>query len=89
MLVACLIYHFFCLQQWDLQNLILIHCHHKVRPESDQEARFVQKFFKGCKLIIAMRKQKLSRITEENLRKRRYQEFQRIAKKEKAAALIL
>lgn len=88
MLTACLVYNFFCSQKRDLHNLILVHCNHKVRQESDQEATFLRNFCKGANLVVVTRKGKLSKINEESLRKRRYAEFQKLIKKYHATRFI-
>ena len=89
MLTASLVYKFFLQQKLGLQNLILVHCNHKVRTESDQEAKFLATFFKDAKFHIVTRKGKLPKINEESLRERRYAEFTKLAKKYKATTLIL
>jgi tRNA(Ile)-lysidine synthase TilS/MesJ len=46
MLTASLVYNFFVQHKLDLQNLILVHCNHNVRKENQQEAEFLQRFFR-------------------------------------------
>lgn len=89
MLTATLVYKYFLQQKWGLQKLILVHCNHKVRTESDQEAKFLTQFFKGANFHVVTRMGKMSKINEENLRKRRYEQFAKLAKKYKATTLIL
>jgi tRNA(Ile)-lysidine synthase TilS/MesJ len=88
MLTASLVYNFFVQHKLGLQNLILVHCNHNVRKENQQEAEFLQRFFRGCKLVIVTRTSKpclpagrLARTNEESLRTWRYEEFQKVAKK--------
>ena len=89
MLTASLVYNFFVQQKLGLQNLILVHCNHWVRTESYQESKSLEKFFAGTNFHIVTRKEKISKINEENLRKWRYNEFSKIAKKYKATTLIV
>lgn len=89
MLTASLVYNFFIHQKLGLQNLILVHCNHWVRTESYQESKFLEKFFAGTNFHIVTRKEKISKINEENLRKRRYNEFAKLAKKYHASTLIV
>lgn len=89
MLTACLIYKYFLQQKLGLQNLILVHCNHWVRTESYQESVFLKKFFAWTNFHVVTRKKKLAKINEENLRKWRYNEFSKLAKKYKASTLIV
>ena len=86
---AYLVYKFFIQQKWDLQKLIFVHCNHSTRAGNKKEAEFLQRFFSGLKLIIVTRTSKWGKHNEESLRKRRYQEFQKLATKYSAQALIL
>lgn len=88
-LTACLVYKYFLQQKLGLQNLILVHCNHWVRAESYQESKFLEKFFIGTHFHVITRKEKIAKINEENLRKRRYGEFSKLAKKYRANTLIL
>lgn len=89
MLTASLVYNYFIKQKLGLQNLILVHCNHWVRTESYQESLFLKTFFAGTNFHVITRKEKLKKINEENLRKWRYNEFSKLAKKYKATTLIL
>jgi tRNA(Ile)-lysidine synthase len=45
MVLAVLIYSFFSIEAYDLNNLTFVHLHHGVRKESDEEMLFVERFF--------------------------------------------
>ena len=89
MLTVSLVYKYFIQQKLGLQNLILVHCNHWVRTESYQESKFLEKFFAGTNFHIVTRRENLQKINEENLRKRRYNEFAKLAKKYHASTLIV
>ncbi|MFA5747867.1 MAG: tRNA lysidine(34) synthetase TilS [Candidatus Absconditabacterales bacterium] len=85
--LSCLIYKFYLFQKLDLQNLFFLHCNHGVRKESDQEMKFVKNFFQGSNFIYVKRdfkKEKITKISENLLRIRRYGEFKKILKKYKS-----
>lgn len=89
MLTASLVYKFFLLQRLDLQNLILVHCHHGIRKESDQEALDIQRFFAKTQLHIIKKANHQTKNNEESMRKRRYEAISKVAQQYHADTLIL
>ena len=88
MLAACLVYQFFFTKKYPLTNLNIIHCNHKIRKQSEQESKFIQDFFKWLPVQIFTRPASI-KITEDWLRKRRYQVFAKAMKSSKSEILIL
>ena len=84
-LLSVLIYNFFVKNNLDLNNLFFVHCNHKTRPETDEEQKYVEKFFEELNLSVCVYSDKnnIENIkskskTEKNLRDWRYGEFQKI-----------
>lgn len=80
-LTACLMYNFFLKNKCSLQNLFFIHCNHHTRTGNTADEQFIGKFFKGTQLIIVKRASS-KKVSEAELRNRRYGEFKKYAKKE-------
>ncbi len=79
-LTACLLYNFFVQEKYNIDNLFFIHCNHWTRIGNTQDEIFVKEFFEKTQLIIVKRK-KWGKKTEAELRKWRYGEFKKYAKK--------
>lgn len=78
----------FWIKQWyDLNNLFFFHANHKIRKESDQEEKSLKEFLNWFNLTIAERKNTKSH-NEESLRNRRYEELNKLIKKEKIDIVV-
>lgn len=86
-LTASLVYNFFLKNKYDLQNLFFIHCNHNIRKGNISDEKFIRAFFEGTQLIIVKRESKKNH-TEAELRKWRYGEFKKQAKKYDSNQLI-
>lgn len=87
MLLSVAILSFWKENNWNPDQLFFIHCNHKVRPESQQEARFVRSFFAGYQLKISERTEDI-KINEESLRERRYAQFLHLMQQEHIQVLL-
>lgn len=58
----------------DSENIHILHCNHKIRKESDDEEKQIKEYLKNYNLTVFHRTIK-TKNTEEDLRTRRYQEF--------------
>ncbi|MDO4714116.1 MAG: tRNA lysidine(34) synthetase TilS [bacterium] len=87
MLLSSAVLTFWTQKKWNPDQLFFIHCNHKVRPESDEEARFVRSFFAGYQLKISERTEDI-KINEESLRERRYTQFLQLMQEEHIAILL-
>lgn len=47
MVVASQILYFYWKNELDLKKIHIAHCNHKIRPESEDEAKFMSEFFSG------------------------------------------
>ena len=47
MVVASQILYHFHINELSLNNIHIAHCNHKIRPESEDEAKFMSEFFSG------------------------------------------
>jgi hypothetical protein len=56
MLVACEMLYFYHVNKLDFNNIHIAHCNHKIRPESETEAKFMSEFFSGLDFHIYERK---------------------------------
>lgn len=86
MFLSLLIYKFFVDNKFSLDNLFFVHCNHKTRKETDDEQKFIEKFFGKFNLSVSVYDDKLDCFTgsqwqqnktEKNLREWRYWEFQK------------
>jgi tRNA(Ile)-lysidine synthase len=88
MIVASQILYFYWNNKLDLNNIHIAHCNHKIRPESEVEAKFMTDFFSGLDFYLYERDIKLS--TDENsLRNWRYAQFSSLQKSTKASYIFL
>ncbi|GHW02728.1 hypothetical protein AGMMS50249_5140 [candidate division SR1 bacterium] len=74
MVLACLLIMWWNDKNYSLSNLHIVHCNHKIRPESGMEAEFVAQFFVGFQIHLFERDVNLP-ITERDLRNWRYDCF--------------
>lgn len=86
MLSCIVLYQFFLEKKLNFDNLFFVHCNHKTRNETDDEEKFIRWFFAGFNLDICV----YSGVekTENSLRERRYEEFNRIIKNNKIDYLV-
>jgi tRNA(Ile)-lysidine synthetase-like protein len=88
MVLSFFLYHFFIQKGYPLKNLIFVHLNHKVRKESTDEAKNIQKWFSGCNLEYFIR-ENISSKKENDLRNRRYSVFKYLMKQHKAKIIFL
>ena len=88
MLVAILILYFYQKNKLNLSNIHIAHCNHKIRQESEIEAKFMMKFFSGLNIYIYERDKKLAE-DENSLRNRRYSQFSSLQKSTKSSYIFL
>ncbi len=88
MFLSVLIYNFYCKQWFDTKNIYYLHCNHKVRKKSDKEEIFVKNFFHSENIII--KKNIWNNFhTENEMRKRRYSQYNSILEKKNIDLLLL
>ena len=82
-------------EKWDLQLLVL-YCHHGLRPEADQEEIFVKTWsakwscpFFSKKLPVGKFKKEEGMSLEEAARELRYRTFEELLREEKADRIVL
>lgn len=78
-------------KQYDMTHIKIIHCNHKIRPESEKEAKHLKNFFAGLPFFYFERdenKNKSLKVDENTLRKRRYQCFHEVAEKKGVLYLL-
>ena len=56
MVVANQILYFYHQNELDLTKIHIAHCNHKIRPESEDEAKFISDFFSGLDFHLYERK---------------------------------
>ena len=88
MIVASQILYFYWKNKLDFQNIHIAHCNHKIRPESEDEAKFMSEFFSGLDFHLFERKD-LENNDENSLRNRRYSQFSSLQKSTKASYIFL
>ena len=88
MIVASQILYYFHVNGLDLNNIHIAHCNHKIRPESEDEAKFMSEFFSGLDFHLFERKD-LWNDDENSLRNRRYSQFSSLQKSTKSAFVFL
>lgn len=79
MVVASQILYFYHNNNFSLNNVHIAHCNHKIRPESEIEAKFMSDFFSGLDFHLYERDTALS-IDENSLRNWRYSQFSSLQK---------
>ncbi len=88
MVVASQILYYYHNNSLDLNKIHIAHCNHKIRPESETEAKFMSEFFSGLDFHLYERDTALN--TDENsLRNRRYSQFSSLQESTKASYIFL
>ena len=87
MLAACEMLYFYHVNKLDFNNIHIAHCNHKIRPESETEAKFMSEFFSGLDFHIYERK--WWNDDENSLRNRRYSQFSSLQEFTKASYIFL
>jgi len=79
MVVACQILYFYWKNNFSLSNIHIAHCNHKIRIESEDEAKFMSDFFSGMNFHLFERNN-WGKEDENSLRNRRYSQFSSLQK---------
>jgi tRNA(Ile)-lysidine synthetase-like protein len=87
MVVASQILYYFWKNELDLKKVHIAHCNHKIRPESEDEAKFMSEIFSG--LDFHLYERKWWNDDENSLRNRRYSQFSSLQKSTKASYIFL
>ena len=88
MMVASQILYFYWKNNLDLSKIHIAHCNHKIRLESEDEAKFMSDFFSGLDFHLFERKN-LENNDENSLRNRRYSQFSSLQKSTKSTFVFL
>ena len=88
MVVASQVLYFYRKNKLDLSKIHIAHCNHKIRLESEDEAKFMSEFFSGLDFHLFERK-KLEDNDENSLRNRRYSQFSSLQKSTKSSLVFL
>ena len=88
MLVASQILYFYWNNKLDLNNIHIAHCNHKIREESETEAKYMSEFFSDLDFHLYERDKSLPE-DENSLRNRRYSQFSLLQKSTKASYVFL
>ena len=87
MVVASQILYFYHQNGLDLNKIHIAHCNHKIRKESEDEAKFMSDFFSG--LDFHLYERQWWNEDENSLRNRRYSQFSSLQKSTKASYIFL
>ena len=87
MVVASQILYFYWKNKLDLSKIHIAHCNHKIRPESEDEAKFMSDFFSG--LDFHLYERQWWNEDENSLRNRRYSQFSSLQKSTKSSLVFL
>ena len=87
MLVACEILYFYYINKLNFNNIHIAHCNHKIRKESEDEAKFMSDYFSG--LDFHLYERQWWKEDENSLRNRRYSQFSSLQKSTKASYIFL
>ena len=87
MIVASQILYYFWKNELNLTKVHIAHCNHKIRLESEDEAKFMSDFFSG--LDFHLYERKWWNEDENSLRNRRYSQFSSLQKSTKASCVFL
>ncbi len=87
MVVSSQILYFYHQNGLDLNKIHIAHCNHKIRPESEDEAKFMSEFFSG--LDFHLYERNWWDEDENSLRNRRYSQFSSLQKSTKASYIFL
>ena len=88
MIVASQILYYFWKKKLDFWKVHIAHCNHKIRKESEDEAKFMSEFFSGLDFHLFERKD-LENNDENSLRNRRYSQFSSLQESTKSAFVFL
>ena len=88
MMIASQILYFYWKNKLDLSKVHIAHCNHKIRPESEDEAKFMSEFFSGLDFHLFERKV-LKNNDENSLRNRRYSQFSSLQELTKSSFVFL
>ena len=88
MIVASHILYYFWKNELNFGNIHIAHCNHKIRPESEDEAKFMSEFFSSLDFHLFERKN-LENNDENSLRNRRYSQFSSLQESTKSAFVFL
>jgi len=87
MMVASQILYYFGENELNLNKIHIAHCNHKIRSESEDEAKFMSNFFSG--LDFHLYERNWWNNDENSLRNRRYYQFSSLQKSTKASYIFL
>ena len=87
MVVASQILYYFWKNELNLTKIHIAHCNHKIRPESEDEAKFMSEFFSG--LDFHLYEREWWNEDENSLRNRRYFQFSSLQRSTKASYIFL
>ena len=88
MIVATQILYFYWNNDLNLSNIYIAHCNHKIRIESEDEAKFMSNFFSGLNFHLFERDNS-EKEDENSLRNRRYSQFSSLQKSVGASYVFL
>lgn len=88
MIVATQILYFYWNNDLNLSNIYIAHCNHKIRIESEDEAKFMSNFFSGLNFYLFERDNS-EKEDENSLRNRRYSQFSSLQKSVGASYVFL
>ena len=88
MVVASQILYYLWKNELNLMKIHIAHCNHKIRPESENEAKFMSEFFWGLDFHLYERDY-LGNNDENSLRNRRYSKFSSLQKSTKSSYIFL
>jgi len=90
MFCSILIYRYFLMKQYSLDNLYFIHCNHKTRETTKDDQIFVEDFFwKHLKSFVYEWQKQDEKLSEEKMRKWRFEQYQKIIDNKNIDYLIL
>ena len=87
MVVASQILYYFWKNELNLNKIHIAHCNHKIRSESETEAKFMSEFFSG--LDFHLYEREWWNEDENSLRNRRYFQFSSLQRSTKASYIFL
>ena len=87
MLVASQILYYYHVNKLNFNNIHIAHCNHKIREESENEAKFMLEFFSDLDFQLYERDKSLPE-DENSLRNRRYLQFSLLQNSTKASYIF-
>lgn len=87
MIVTSQVLYYFWKNELILNKVHIAHCNHKIRPESEDEAKFMSEFFSGLDFYLYERE--WWNCDENSLRNRRYSQFSSLQESTKASYIFL